>query len=214
LEFLDKDQFDVILMDIQMPVMDGMEATKIIREELKLNIPIIALTANAIKGSERKYYEVGMNEYLFKPFEATSLVKKISLLLNKKVQEEANEEVTTKKKSAATEGKLYSIEKLEENCGGNKEFMKTMIEIFISQTSEILNQIQYHIVQKEYDPIKKLAHKLKASVGMLGITVLIPLVKTVELYEQPEENPEDFIQHAKELNETGFRVIDQLSSEL
>ncbi len=69
--------FDLILMDIQMPVMDGITATKHIRQELKSNIPIIALTANAMKGDEETYLEAGMNSYLSKPFEPEKLKSQI-----------------------------------------------------------------------------------------------------------------------------------------
>ena len=62
-------------MDIQMPVMDGLEAAKEIRENLQLNTPIIALTANAIRGDEEKCDEAGMNDYLSKPFNEEDLVK-------------------------------------------------------------------------------------------------------------------------------------------
>ena len=70
-------QFDVILMDIQMPEMDGIEATKIIREELKISTPIIAITANAVKEELESYIEKGMNDYITKPFEEKTLLSKI-----------------------------------------------------------------------------------------------------------------------------------------
>lgn len=70
-------QFDVILMDIQMPEMDGLEATRIIREELKINTPIIAITANAVKEELESYIEKGMNDYITKPFEEKTLLGKI-----------------------------------------------------------------------------------------------------------------------------------------
>jgi CheY-like chemotaxis protein len=74
--------YDVILMDMQMPVMGGIEATKIIREELKINTPIIALTANAIKGDEQKCIDAGMNDYISKPFEHSDLFNKVLKAIN------------------------------------------------------------------------------------------------------------------------------------
>jgi len=70
-------QYDVILMDIQMPEMDGLEATKIIREELKIDTPIIAITANAVKEELESYISKGMNDYITKPFEENTLLSKI-----------------------------------------------------------------------------------------------------------------------------------------
>jgi CheY-like chemotaxis protein len=73
--------YDVVLMDLQMPVMGGLEATKIIRKELKSNVPIIALTANAIKVTI-KIIDVGMNDYVSKPFDHSILYNKIINLIN------------------------------------------------------------------------------------------------------------------------------------
>lgn len=67
--FLKENECDIILMDLQMPVLDGYEASKIIRQELKLETPIIALTASDIEEDKEKCFEVEMNDYLYKPFE-------------------------------------------------------------------------------------------------------------------------------------------------
>jgi len=74
------DSFDVVLMDIQMPIMDGLDATKEIRKvknEKVAKIPIVALTANAIKGENSKYKEAGMDGYLSKPFNPVNLYQTI-----------------------------------------------------------------------------------------------------------------------------------------
>ena len=81
IEQLGKDAFDCILMDVQMPEMDGIEATHHIRslsDPVKANIPIIALTANALKGDSEKYLAAGMTDYLAKPFDEERLFRVIS----------------------------------------------------------------------------------------------------------------------------------------
>lgn len=70
-------EYDIILMDIQMPEMDGIEASRYIRNELKLNVPIIAVTANAVKEELELYVRDGMNDYITKPFEEVALIQKI-----------------------------------------------------------------------------------------------------------------------------------------
>jgi two-component system CheB/CheR fusion protein len=77
LEKLNSTHFDLILMDIQMPIMDGVSATIEIRNKLQSRIPIIALTANASVTDEMKYKEVGMNDHLSKPFKREDLFNKI-----------------------------------------------------------------------------------------------------------------------------------------
>jgi PAS domain S-box-containing protein len=84
LSLLKKNKYDIILMDIQMPIMDGLTATKIIRTDLKSNIPIIALTANTSFNDEKEYLKNGMNDQLSKPFKRDELLQKISLLISKK----------------------------------------------------------------------------------------------------------------------------------
>jgi len=73
IDLLNRNDYDLILMDINMPVMNGYDATVIIREKLKLDIPIIALTANALEGDEEKFLNIGMNDYLAKPLEITNI---------------------------------------------------------------------------------------------------------------------------------------------
>ena len=81
IEKLSTEKFDIVLMDLQMPVMGGFEATKKIREELKSDVPVIALTANVVKEVIDSCEEAGMNDYLSKPFNPDVLVEKIAKLL-------------------------------------------------------------------------------------------------------------------------------------
>ena len=82
ISFLKKSKdYDLIIMDLQMPEMDGYEATRYIRNEMNLSIPIIAMTASALKGEKSKCLEIGMNDYLSKPFDFSFIYKRISMLL-------------------------------------------------------------------------------------------------------------------------------------
>ena len=84
LNLLELNTYDIILMDIQMPIMDGLTATKIIRNQLHSSIPILALTANTSINDEKEYRKSGMNDQLSKPFKREELLQKISLLISKK----------------------------------------------------------------------------------------------------------------------------------
>jgi CheY-like chemotaxis protein len=76
------EHFDLVIMDLQMPVMDGYEATRCIRQDLQLPVPIIAMTATALVGEQLRCTEAGMNDYMTKPFEFTDLYKRILTLLD------------------------------------------------------------------------------------------------------------------------------------
>jgi CheY-like chemotaxis protein len=83
IDYLKNNDCDLVLMDLQMPVSNGFEASIIIREKLKLDTPIIALTANVIKGEKEKCFSVGMNDYLSKPFDEEQFLEIISKWLEK-----------------------------------------------------------------------------------------------------------------------------------
>ncbi|WP_431217442.1 response regulator [Puia sp. P3] len=74
-------RYDLIIMDLQMPLMDGYTATRAIRTDLRLDTPIIAMTATALVGEQLRCFEVGMNDYMTKPFEFAELYKRILNLL-------------------------------------------------------------------------------------------------------------------------------------
>ncbi|UAM96749.1 PAS domain S-box protein [Polaribacter litorisediminis] len=82
-DYLRNDTCDLVLMDIQMPILNGHDASIVIREELKLDIPIIALTANVMKGEKEKCIEFGMNDYLSKPFDEEKFLEIISIWIGK-----------------------------------------------------------------------------------------------------------------------------------
>ena len=77
LEKLKEENFDIILMDMEMPVMNGYEATTFIRKELNIDIPIIAMTANTMAGEKEKCLQLGMNDYITKPLDADLLYEKM-----------------------------------------------------------------------------------------------------------------------------------------
>jgi CheY-like chemotaxis protein len=81
--YLKNNECDLILMDLQMPVINGYEASEIIRQKLRLNLPIIALTASNTKEEREKCFEVGMNDYLAKPFSEEQLLQTICVWIGK-----------------------------------------------------------------------------------------------------------------------------------
>ena len=86
LEKLKTQSYDLVLMDLQMPILDGFDATTRIRQELKLNVPILALTANALSGERDRCLELGMNGYISKPFQPERLYQEIREYLPKHSQ--------------------------------------------------------------------------------------------------------------------------------
>lgn len=151
--FLQK-KYDVILMDIQMPEMDGYQATAYIRKELKSEIPIVALTAHSISKEKEKFMAAGMNDYLSKPFKKGELFDLISPWLK-------GEGVPSEKEDFA-----FSLEIIREASLGNTSFENQMFNLFLEQSVESLEKMKDLYNHQDWDAISKQAHQLKSSFGM------------------------------------------------
>jgi PAS domain S-box-containing protein len=153
LELLKKQNYDVILMDIQMPEMDGIEATKIIRNEFLLQTPIIALTANAFKTEIEKCKNAGMNDYITKPFDESVFVETIArqLTKSKKYQVENHKAITQN-------NTLYNLSSLNNLSRGNTEFVQKMISIFVEQTTDTIQKIEKAIAINHFEEVFRLTH--------------------------------------------------------
>ncbi|MFA7274609.1 MAG: PAS domain S-box protein [Crocinitomicaceae bacterium] len=179
LEKLKQHKFDVILMDIQMPEMDGVMTTQNIREVLHLDVPIIAVTANAFKEDIDLYLSIGMNDYVTKPFDEY----KLFLAIAKAIDQE-----TSQKKSAETrlaipedDTRLYDVSKLRELSHGNEEFVQKMIGIFKENLPASLKEMQIALGKSDYQTIASVAHKLKPSIENMGIHRLDGVAREIEM---------------------------------
>jgi len=174
IKHIKNESYDLVLMDIQMPVLNGYEATKIIREELKLNIPIIALTANAIKGESKKCIDAGMDDYLSKPFEQDQFLQLVSYWLDKSETPIVAIAENTKQRP------LYNLSKLEKIAKGNQPFIDKMIQLFIDQTPKSVTELKAAYKIGDYSKVKAIAHRIKPSIDTLSIDVLKHEIRAIE----------------------------------
>lgn len=174
LEKIKKDNFDVILMDVQMPIMDGIEATTIIREDLKINTPIIALTANAFKTEIEKFKSVGINDYLTKPFDENVLYKAI-------VKAISHYNISTELSITEKEKVKYDLSSIIAISRGDEEFVNKMIELFVKQTLDACDDLENYIRENNYKEISKLIHKIKPNIEGMGITFILDEIRELEL---------------------------------
>jgi PAS domain S-box-containing protein len=174
IEILKNQKFDIILMDIQMPEMDGYETTKIIRDEFKLTTPIIALTANAFKAEIEKCNNAGMNDYVTKPFDEIVLLTTIAKYTFNKESKNHSEIKPIKNTS------LYNLNSLNNLSRGNTEFVKKMLAIFVTQTTGEIDKITTSISIDDFLEVSRLIHKIKPSIVSLGISSIIEEIKLLE----------------------------------
>ena len=133
------ESFDIILMDIQMPVMDGIQATKIIRKELKKSLPIIALTANVIKGKIEEFLDAGMDDFIYKPYDEIKLVNPISKWLGKKAADNhpGKEDIEILEIPTATEAQITKAQEPVIDTKKAAEGQKPAKTIVITENSPV-----------------------------------------------------------------------------
>ena len=180
IEKITNNNYDIILMDIQMPEMDGIELTNYIRTHMgvKANTPIIALTAHATVGEERKCIDNGMNDYLSKPYDFEVLLSKLNQnLKSSKVQSSV---LKVSKNPEITSENLFDFKYLKDLAEGDFAFIKNMVALFLNNTPQTLDAI---LDSNQNDDIKVLndeIHKLKSSLSLLGITKASESVAIIE----------------------------------
>ncbi|NNV54226.1 PAS domain S-box protein [Limnovirga soli] len=210
LDAFKNDRYDIVLMDMRMPVMDGIEATRRIRKEISATIPIIALTANAIEGEQQKCLEVGMNDFLSKPFDEDILVQTIAKWLGIK-----NTTITMENlESTPLQEPLYSLENLKSISRGNKDFIAKMLNIFIKEAKLALQEIKNGQQNGDFDKIKSTAHKIKPSLGNLSVTSVKEDILLLEKYDLSANTQDQFNAIIQKLDDILSKIIIDLEKQL
>ncbi|BAU54883.1 Autoinducer 2 sensor kinase/phosphatase LuxQ [Mucilaginibacter gotjawali] len=186
IEMIDLESPDVVLMDIQMPVMNGFETAKAIRASGN-TIPIIALTAAAIKGEREKCFQSGMNDYITKPFKEEELLKLIERCLHGENFHMIETESVTE--PGATHEALYDLSMLRDISRGNEAFVAKMIDVFCEQTPPLIEEMIKAYTDGNYEQMGSLAHKIKPSIDNLKIESLKQVVRDIEIIGR--ENRDD-----------------------
>ena len=209
-------EYDLVLMDIQMPVMDGMEATRQIRgmiDEHKAAVPIVALTANAMKSECDSYLKVGMNDCMAKPFEEPMLFRTVSKNIKKGTGINNAIESGNNKPSQAG-GKLYDLSMIEAISGGDQSFTKRMLQLFLDTVPATLADIKGATDKSEWMPLSKHAHKLKSTIDSMNISSLKNDIRTIESKGKKGEDTNTLPGLVDKVLTVMNQVMDQVKKEL
>ncbi|MFB9076722.1 ATP-binding protein [Flavobacterium procerum] len=166
IELLLENKYDLVLMDLQMPIKDGYQTTEYIRNEMKMSIPIVAMTAHSLVGEQERCFNVGMDAYVPKPFKQAALLKAIKTAMNKDNETKSD--------------RILDLSFLEEMSCGDENFRKEMIQIFVERIPEQVAQLKEVFQQNNADAVKRLAHNMKSSLDIFMLTDLSGYVSLIE----------------------------------
>ncbi|KAI9549105.1 hypothetical protein GHT06_007397 [Daphnia sinensis] len=186
-----KEKFDLIFMDIQMPIMDGYESTIAIRNSANPNVDtcIIALTASAMLSQKDKAFQAGMTDYLSKPFTPEQLMDKLQNNTQPSISDDLNTD--------NTEGGFFQFnprldaQLLDELYANEWDYVREMFKIFIENSIPEYEQLQEAFIKEDYEEVRRLAHKLKPTFGMVGLPDIEK--KMLELENAAKAKPEKIV---------------------
>jgi CheY-like chemotaxis protein len=179
LELAMSEPFDLILMDIQMPVMDGLTSTRLIRAEKSLqSIPIIAMTANAMNGDYEKSIAAGMNDHLSKPIEMAKLIT----TLNRWLRTELSPKTTPNLNNTFFPNTLapFDLIKAAKLTNENSELLHHLLLSFAERYQDAPQKIREWMLAKNFVDIQYLAHSLKGVAGTLAAQELKEAASALE----------------------------------
>ena len=205
--------YDIILMDLQMPEMNGFEATEYIRYTLNSNVPIIALTADVTTVDLDKCKAVGMNDYIAKPVDDRLLYKKIISNVNKNTLLNPHSEELNEKN---TEPKCTNMDYLNQHTKSNPALIMEMLSLYLEQTPELIRIMEQSLYSNDWDLLSRTAHKIIPSFVVVGISADFENVaKKIQEYAGTRQNtdkiPDLFIQVKKVCNKACMEIEEEFN---
>jgi CheY-like chemotaxis protein len=180
LEALERQSYDLVLMDVQMPEMDGVEATCRICEQWpdERRPRIIAMTAHAMEGDRERYLEVGMDDYISKPVRVEELMKALGKCSsNQRISESVNQRSTATGSSAGEAIDAAVLEQFQTVMG---EAASELMGLFLEDTPNLLADLREAVAQVDGEGLQRAAHTLKSSSASLGAMTLSVLCQELE----------------------------------
>ncbi|MDQ6813538.1 MAG: response regulator [Bacteroidota bacterium] len=175
IEKFKKNKYDLILMDIQMPLMDGHEATAYIRNQLQSNVPIIAMTAFGLNGEDEKCYESGMNNFVAKPFTIENLSTVIQKVLSVPAHHDTNPYILVSRNISVDLSMLYEI------SGEDEGYIRVMVQTFLENMPNTLKKIEVSIAEEQWDSVYRAAHYAKSTLSVIKVSEMFDPVLVIEV---------------------------------
>ncbi len=181
-ELAQREPFDLVLMDCQMPELDGLQATRAIRaweaDKGMARLPIVALTANAMPGFEETCRQAGMDDYLIKPLSEENLAHTLAHLLPHKVLRGEGQAVHAPRKADA--GLAFDLEKIRHVCRGRPEKVREMLELFIASSQPLLEELEQAFEARQAEQAARQAHQIKGAAAYVAAEAMTEAARRAE----------------------------------
>ena len=212
MEILNDSEYDVIMTDVQMPEISGIELVRYVRSHPQKRIsmvPVIAFTAAKISRYDVEYMEVGFNEVLQKPFSENDFLSRIaSYLVNAVPLPDQGHH------SDVMSDRLYDLRQMETFTSGNVEQLSSIVRSFVHSTQVAVQELWHLCDSDDFQGIKLLSHKLLTAYGHMGVSLALPVLNQLEALEPENCQKEEVKFLLKKINSINNRLHPMLEAEL
>ncbi len=183
---IERHKFDLVLMDVQMPEMGGLEATQLIREKEKStggHLPIVAMTAHAMQGDRERCIAAGMDGYLAKPIDPKSFLQTVEGISQQVTQSETGGQQSKAHEGSADQarvGRALDVTALLEWFSGNRKLLRSIVKTFRDDCPQMMARIRSALAANDANLLADGAHALKGSVGNFGPTAALDTIREME----------------------------------
>ncbi len=218
LEKLRSKKYDIVLMDMQMPVMDGYQAIKSIRNDFAepvKNIPIISITASVMREASGKCLDAGANDYMPKPYDVAELKTKMEKWIRKnKFETQSTIPVMQEDIKSQNSESLINLEYLEQLSEGDKDFTVSMLSYFIDNTPGVIAEMKQFYKEKDFKALRNVAHKFKPQLTFMGIKSIFQDVENMEQYANTGTNTDAIPELIQRTEEVCMKALVEIKAEL
>ncbi len=200
LDWLQKEHFDCILMDVQMPLMDGLEATRRIRASQSFApIPIIAVTANALEEERQRCMDAGMNDFITKPLMPETLYAVLARWLPRQAFAYSSPERRMSAAGATAQSAALDVSVLADLVGGSRERMRQMAQKFMDCTREDMGKVAEALEKHDFQHLREMAHHIKSPAAMVGARSFAELCRKLEANQGDHQQAHEVVDRMQAL---------------
>ena len=211
IEKLQAKHYDIVLMDLQMPEMNGFEATEYIRNTMNSKIPIVALTADVTTVDLAKCKAVGMNDYIAKPVDERLLYNKIVSLVKKPVLEKPSGKIED---GQILKHKYIDLDYLAHRTKYNPALMMEMISLYLEQTPPLVSAMKKSMQKKDWGALYEAVHKMLPSFSIVGISPDVEnMAKKVQDFARTHQQTDGILEMVLQIENVCVQACTELREE-